>query len=97
MYACVHTCTTAIVHPMHFNMALHFYFVGCNVDTICATILQVATDRCPDMEDMVQSVANKNGRALLLFSKCHGKFNTQQKFTDEMLVELRTFNALAQQ
>ena len=51
----------------------------------------------PDMEDTVQLVANKNGRALLLFSKCHGKFNSQQKFTDEMLVELRTFNALVQQ
>ena len=67
-----------------------------NVDTICATIRQVATDRCTEMEDMAQSVANKNGRVLLLFSKCDEKFNSQQKVTDEMLVELHTFNALAQ-
>ena len=38
------------------------------MDRICATIPAVARDRCPDMEDMAQVVANKHGKALLLFS-----------------------------
>ena len=36
-----------------------------NVDTICAAIPEIATERCPEMEDQAQAVANKFGRALL--------------------------------
>ena len=36
-----------------------------NVDTICAAIPEFATERCPEMEDQAQAVANKFGRALL--------------------------------
>ena len=46
------------------------------------------------MEDMAQSVANKHGKALLLFSKCHQQFNSQNKFTTEMLVLLRKLNSV---
>ena len=42
-----------------------------NVDKICAVLPKVASERCPDMEEQAQAVANKHGRALLLFSKCH--------------------------
>ena len=36
-----------------------------NVDTICAAIPEIATERCPEMEYQAQAVANKFGRALL--------------------------------
>ena len=61
------------------------------MDRICAAITAVARDRCPDMEDMAQVVANKHGKALLLFSKCHQHFNSSTKFTNEMLPSLRRY------
>ena len=33
--------------------------------------------RCPDMEDMAKSVANKYGRALMLYSKCMSNSTAQ--------------------
>jgi hypothetical protein len=41
------------------------------------------------MEDMAQTVANTHGKTLLLFSKCHQQFNSQKKFSPDMLVSLR--------
>ena len=61
------------------------------MDAICATLPRVAAERCPDMEDMVQLVANKYGRALMLYSKCHELFNSSDRFSEEMLASLRKF------
>ena len=51
-------------------------------------------ERCPELEDMAQEVANKHGRALLLFFKCHQKFNSQERFTPDQLLSLRKYNVL---
>ena len=61
------------------------------MDAICATLPRVAAERCPDMDDMAQAVANKYGRALMLYSKCHGQFNSSNTFSAEALVSLRKF------
>lgn len=66
-------------------------FKPTNVDAICATLPRVATERCPDMDDMAQAVANKYGRALMLYSKCHGQFNSSNTFSDEALTSLRKY------
>ena len=58
-----------------------------NVDKICAMLPQVASERCPDMEEQAQ--ANKYGRALLLFSKCHNTYNSSRHFDDAALSPLR--------
>ena len=77
---------------MHVQTQPHFNsFKPTNVDAICATLPRVATDRCPDMDDMAQAVANKYGRALMLYSKCHGQFNSSNTFSDEALASLRKF------
>ena len=55
--------------------SLHAY-QWTDVDPICATLPRVAAERCPYMDDMAQAVANKYGRALMLYSKCHGQFNS---------------------
>ena len=60
-----------------------------NVDTICACLPKVASDRCPNMEDAAQAVANKFGRALLLYSKCHNRFNGQGLLNEDDVVTLR--------
>ena len=36
-------------------------------------------------------VANKYGRALMLYSKCHELFISSDRFSEEMFVSLRTF------
>ena len=59
------------------------------MDAICATLPRVAAERCPDMEEMTQSVSKKYGRALMLYAKCHEQFNSSNTFTDDMLVSLR--------
>jgi hypothetical protein len=59
------------------------------VDKICAVLPKVASERCPDMEEQAQAVANKHGRALLLFSKCHNSFNSSLYFDDAALSNLR--------
>ena len=61
------------------------------MDAICATLPRVAAERCPDMDDMAQAVANKYGRALMLYSKCHGQFNSSNTLFAEALVSLRKF------
>ena len=43
------------------------------------------------MEDMAQLVANKYGRALMLYSKCHELLNSSDRFSEEMLTSLRKF------
>ena len=58
------------------------------MNKICATIPKVVAERYPEMEEMAQSVANKHGKALLLFSKCHQQFNSQSRFTPETLSSL---------
>ena len=60
-----------------------------NVDTICAAIPKIAMERCPEMEDQAQAVANKFGRALLLFSKCHNSLNSSNAFDSSTLSALR--------
>ena len=55
------------------------------MDKICAVLPKVASERCPDMEEQAQAVANKYGRALL-FSKCHNSF---KYFDDAALSTLR--------
>ena len=60
-----------------------------NVDKICAVLPQVASERCPDMEEQTQAMANKYGRALLLFSKCHNTYNSSRHFDDAALSTLR--------
>ena len=45
-----------------------------NINSITATVVQIAAERPPDLEEIAQSVANIHGKALLLFSKCHQKF-----------------------
>ena len=59
------------------------------MDAIAATLPRVSAERCPDMDDMTQSVANKYGRALMLYSKCHEQFNRSKTFSDESLHSLR--------
>ena len=59
-----------------------------NVNKICATIPKVVAERCPEMEEMAQLVIEKHGKAFLLFSECHQKFNSQSMFTPEMLSSL---------
>ena len=59
------------------------------MDTICACLPKVASDRCPEMEDAAQAVANKYGRALLLYSKCHNVFNGQGYLCADDIVTLR--------
>ena len=59
-----------------------------NIDSICAAIPQVAAEKCPDMEDEAQAVANKYGKALLLFSKCHNSFNSSKYFENSDLSSL---------
>ena len=58
------------------------------MDKICAVLPKVASERCPDMEEQAQAVANKYGRALL-FSKCHNSFNSSHYFDDAALSALR--------
>ena len=41
------------------------------------------------MEDAAQAVANKFGRALLLYSKCHNRFNGQGLLNEDDVVTLR--------
>ena len=41
-------------------------------------IPEIAAERCPDMEDQAQGVANKYGKALLLFSKCHNAYDSSR-------------------
>ena len=41
------------------------------------------------MEDAAQAVANKYGRALLLYSKCHNVFNGQGYLCADDIVTLR--------
>ena len=41
------------------------------------------------MEEQAQVVANKYGRALLLFAKCHNSFNSSLYFDDAALSTLR--------
>ena len=55
-----------------------------NIDKISASIPQVAR-RCPQMEEYAQTVANKFGRALLLFSKCHNQFNSKKGLSEDDL------------
>ena len=64
----------------------HFISKAANVD---ATLPRVAPARCSDMDDMAESVANKYGRVLLLYSKCHQEFNSSRIFSDEELTSLR--------
>ena len=72
------------------NHILHTHSIqAVNVDKICAAIPQVAIEKCPDMEDKAQSVANKYGRALVLFSRCHNSFNSSRHFDDSDLASLR--------
>ena len=78
---------------LYFSVCTYMYdqFISkaANVDAICATLPRVAAARCPDMDDIVESVANKYGRALLLYSKCHQAFNSSRTFRDEELTSLR--------
>lgn len=60
-----------------------------NIDKICACLPKVASDRCPQMEDAAQTVANKYGRALLLYSKCHNVFNGQGHLSQSNITTLR--------
>ena len=64
-------------------------FQARNVDKICATLPAVAADRCSDMEDKAQYIANKYGRAFLLYSKCHNQFNSSGHIPEEELACLR--------
>ena len=59
------------------------------MDKLCAAIPQVATERCPDMEEQTQEVANKYGKALLLFSRCHNAFDSSRNFNDGDISTLR--------
>ena len=52
-------------------------------------IPEVVAQRCPEMEDMAQAVANKHGKALFLFSKRHQQFNSPERFTPDRLTSLR--------
>lgn len=44
--------------------------------------------RCPDLEDKTQELATKYGKALL-YSKCHGEFNSSKVFMPAMVSSLR--------
>lgn len=74
----------------------HIYYILCimkttdtvNVEKMCAVLPQVASERCPDMEEQAQAVAHKYGRAVLLFSKCHNAYNSSQYFDNSALSTL---------
>ena len=59
-----------------------------NVDTICAAIPQVALKRCVAIKEKAQAVANKFGKALSLFLKCHNLVNSSNFFKDTDLSTL---------
>ena len=63
--------------PNYYTMSMQ----AVNVDKVCAAIPEVAAEKCPDMEEEAQRVANKYGRALL-FSKCHNAFDSSRHFHD---------------
>ena len=55
----------------------------------------MAEERCPELGDRAQLVANKYGRALLLFAKCHQCFNSSHRLSDADLSTLgKLFNIL---
>ena len=74
---------------MYCNTPFTFPFKAANIDTICRALTHTATQHCPDLEDMDQGVANKYGKAFLLYSKCQGEFNSSKLFTSEMLTSFR--------
>ena len=55
--------------PIQLSLSL---FKATNVDKICVTIPHVAAERCPNMEHIAQSTANKY-RSLLLHFKVYSK------------------------
>ena len=69
------------------------YSQAVNVDKICAMIPEIAAERCPDMEDQAQGVANKYRKALLLFSKCHNAYDSSRHFNDSDLSTLGKMRA----
>ena len=91
VYIHEHTRTGTMPYPqIHIPHVCHMYctlHVGCQY--ISATLPRVAA--CPQLEDKAQTIANKYGRVLLLYSKCHGKFNCQERFSEDDCVTLRKF------
>ena len=74
---------------MQVHIFLHLHIQAVNVDALCAVIPAIAVDRCPEMEERAQAVANKHGRGLLLFSECHNKYNSSKLFEAADLSALR--------
>ena len=73
-------------------VAVHIHIVwiqAASIDKLCSAIPQLATEKCPELEDQAQAVMNKYGRALLLYSKCHNIFNSSMHFDNCDLSTLR--------
>ena len=83
---CLHLFTAKGVVVLHVHTCSVLTSIqAVNVDAIYAAIPQIAVEKCPDMENQAQAVANKYGRALLLFSRCHNSFNSSKYFEDSDL------------